>query len=146
MVPLRSLFTGKGGARDIFPLPTSFDFLGSLWPSRCRKQIDWMVCVTTALNSFWGEELFGKDEASEIQIKVLNILVGEVERFCNLGLETVGIDWGSFFAVKSIERRRGEGGSMDQLGQYRTSSSKGDRSSASGRGMLFGLQGLCDFL
>ena len=108
VVPLRSMFTGKGGARDIFPLPTSFDFLGSLWPSRCREQIDWMVCMTTALNSFWGEELFGKDEASEIQIKVLNILVGEVERFCNLGLETVGIDWGSFFAVKSIDYKGDE--------------------------------------
>ncbi|CAK9008995.1 Uncharacterized protein SCF082_LOCUS10105, partial [Durusdinium trenchii] len=84
VVPLRSMFTGKGGNRDIFPLPTSFDFLGSLWPSRCRNQIDWMVCMTTALNSFWGEELFGKDEASEIQIKVLNNLLEEVERFCNM--------------------------------------------------------------
>ena len=108
VVPLRSMFTGKGGNRDIFPLPTSFDFLGSLWPSRCRNQIDWMVCMTTALNSFWGEELFGKDEASEIQIKVLNNLLEEVERFCNMGLVTVGIDWGSFFAVKSIDYKGDE--------------------------------------
>ena len=99
VVPLRSSFTGKGASTDIFPLPTSFDFFGTLWPSRSRDQIDWMVCVTRALNSFWGGDIPGKSEASEIQIKVLNGLLVEVERFCNLGLVTVGVDWSAFFAV-----------------------------------------------
>ena len=100
VVPLRSSFTA---ATDIFPLPTSFDFFGTLWPSRSRDQIDWMVCVARALNSFWGGDIPGKAEASETQIKVLNGLLVEVERFCNLGLVTVGVDWSAFFAVRSID-------------------------------------------
>ncbi|CAK8985151.1 Calcium-dependent protein kinase 7 (Calmodulin-domain protein kinase CDPK isoform 7) [Durusdinium trenchii] len=115
VVPLRSSFTGKGASTDIFPLPTSFDFFGTLWPSRSRDQIDWMVCVTRALNSFWGGDIPGKSEASEIQIKAgAPLYFHGYRRGRELGRGASGQVFlchkkgteGGGFAVKAVDLRR----------------------------------------
>ena len=89
VLPLRSKLTGVDSPSDLFPLPTSRDRFEGLWPDKSPRVLDWMVCMVTSLNCYWGS-CFGVDrDFSDTQVMVLNRLVLEVERFCDLGLRTV---------------------------------------------------------
>ena len=106
--PLRSKTTGKGTSKSVFPMPTSIEFFRTLWPSGCEESWQWMRCVCVGLNSFWGGPLCNDFEASDLQEKVLRGLFNEVERFCELGLKSVGVDWTTFFAVRGIDYKGDE--------------------------------------
>ena len=101
--PLRSQSTGRGISKAVFPLPTSIELFRDLWPSGSEQVWQWMVCVCTGLNSFWGGPPCNVSKASELQRKVMRGLYIEVERFCELGLKSVGVDWTTFFAVRGID-------------------------------------------
>ena len=106
--PLRSQTTGKGISKSVFPLPTSIEHFRNLWPSGFEDVWQWMRCVCVGLNSFWGVPLCNDTKASELQEKVMRGLYIEVERFCELGLKSVGVDWTTFFAVRGIDYKGDE--------------------------------------
>ena len=101
--PLRSQSTGRGISKAVFPLPTSIELFRDLWPSGSEQVWQWMVCVCSGLNSFWGGPPCNVSKASELQRKVMRGLYIEVERFCELGLKSVGVDWTTVFAVRGID-------------------------------------------
>ena len=71
----KTLPTGR-----IFPLPSSFDLLGQLFPQSSKDARYVLSCVVLALNSLNGEGLRGSGMASELQRSVLSGLLEDCER------------------------------------------------------------------
>ena len=54
-VMLRSQFLGKGKATALFPLPTSGDQVSAFFCSAQIHEVEWVVAMCLALNSYWGD-------------------------------------------------------------------------------------------
>ena len=55
VLPLRSQAKGEGKTRNLFPLPTSSEFILELKPELTKDELDWSICLMLSLNSLWGE-------------------------------------------------------------------------------------------
>ena len=107
VAPLRSKTFGRGKAA-FFPLPTSMGVLKNLWPDIHELTLNWVVCVTVGLNSFWGEQVLSEEDVAPGQSACLDMIRQEVERFCQLKVQTVGVDWQAFFSIKGIDYKGDE--------------------------------------
>ena len=95
--------TGK-----IFPLPTSFPLLASLFPSKSSSVLGVLRCLVVSLNSLNGEGVFGPERASPLQGEVLHGLVGDCERILAWEEKAPESNWTDFFRVKGIDYKGDE--------------------------------------
>ena len=128
VLPLRSKLTGRESTSAMLPLPTSKEVLLHLWPETPEVILMWVLAVCLSLNSIWGGSLHSDKQPSEVQRKALNFIRRDVERFCQLDLKMVGIDWRQFFSVRGVDYKgdAGSGCKAGRLAQHCTCSSKRD--------------------
>jgi hypothetical protein len=108
VLPLRSQPTGKVSSVSVFPLPTSRRCYLECFSFLSDAECDWMVCVTSSLNSLWGSDVVNDAYPNPTQQKCLEGLVKEVKRFCAIELRLEELDWDAFFSVRSIDYRGDE--------------------------------------
>lgn len=108
VLPLCSQSTGRVCSRSVFPLPTSSNVLTAIFPDLSVYEISWMLCVTMALNSLWGNELLSDRMPNTVQTSCLEGLVTDVKRFCSLPGMIDAVDWKHFFQVRSIDYKGDE--------------------------------------
>lgn len=108
VVSLRSQTTGRRIGKTVFPLPTSRTLLLGAFPDLAEEVLDWLMCVVVCLNSFWGCEVFNDLPPNEIQLKCLNGLLRDIQRFCEVHAVVPDVGWTEFFMVKSIDYKGDE--------------------------------------
>ena len=108
VLPLRSQPTGKVSSVSVFPLPTSRRWFLECFTFLSDVECDWMVCVTSSLNSLWGTDIVNDAYPNPTQQKCLEGLVKEVKRFCAIEHRLEELDWDAFFSVRSIDYRGDE--------------------------------------
>lgn len=108
VVSLRSQSMGKGNSKAVFPLPTSREHLLGIFPDLAGVELEWLLCVVTSLNSYWGGDVFCDLPPNEIQLKCLRGLVCDVQRLCNLDVTLPSLTWDDFFRVKAIDYKGDE--------------------------------------
>lgn len=108
VMPLCSQHTGKGTARDVFPLPTSRKVLVATFPNLPSESLSWLLCVTMSLNSLWGGLLFSDQMPNTVQQRCLEGLVGDVTRFCSIREIVEEVSWKEFFRIRSIDYKGDE--------------------------------------
>ena len=107
-VLLHSQPMGKGSSSHIFPLPTSRDVISCFFGSVGAFEVDWIVAVTLALNSYWGGPLFNETAISTLHGKILKSLLYDVQRICELTDTVDEFDWTSFFRCRTIDYKGDE--------------------------------------
>ena len=70
-VALHSQSMGKGKSSGIFPLPTSRDRVSSFFLSARPHEVDWVLAVCWALNSYWGGPFFNDGEVTKFHGGIL---------------------------------------------------------------------------
>ena len=107
-LPLRSQYTGKVGNLALFPLPSSRDVFLELDETAGDDVLSWMTCLCISLNSVWGGDLFHEGDVRPVQWKCLEMLLGQVKRFCCFDAPLENLDWESFLKVKTIDYKGDE--------------------------------------
>ena len=105
---LRGKPTGKVRESDLFPLPTSREKLGELFPSLSDLDLSWLVGICISLNSVWGEETFSERPISDVAAHCLKILTNDVLRVGGLVGRLEDFDWKEFFETRSIDYKGDE--------------------------------------
>ena len=95
--------TGK-----IFPLPTSFLCLSSLFPKKSPVVVSVLRVLVMGLNSLNGEGIHGPETVSDFQLKILVGLMTDCDRVVDWKDRMAPVSWGDFFALRGIDYKGDE--------------------------------------
>ena len=107
-VLLHSQSTGKGISSLLFPLPTSRDRISSFLSKARSEDVDWVVAICLALNSYWGGPLFNDKEPHKCQFAVLESFLHDVQRLSEIQDTVDEFDWKEFFKCRTIDYKGDE--------------------------------------
>eukprot|EP00435_Cladocopium_sp_Y103_P013721 s1034_g3.t1 len=102
---LHSQSMGGGKITKVFPLPTSRNRLVKFFVSAQPHEIDWVLAISLALNSFWGGPLFNDLEVSTFHGRILESFLHDIHRLCEIADTVDDFDWNSFFQCRTIDYR-----------------------------------------
>ena len=92
----------------LFPLPSSSQFLESLFPETPSVVRSALRCTVCSLNSLNGDTDRMPRSASEYQVKVLSGLLEDCERACKWEIKEQLPSWDEFFKVKGVDYKGDE--------------------------------------
>ena len=102
-VALHSQSMGKGKSSGIFPLPTSRDRVSSFFLSARPHEVDWVLAVCWALNSYWGGPFFNDVEVTKFHGGILESFLHDIHRLDEISDTVDSFDWNSFFRCRTID-------------------------------------------
>jgi hypothetical protein len=95
-VTLHSQSMGKGKPSGIFPLPTSRDRVSNFFLTARPHEVDWVLAVCLALNSYWGGPLFNDGEVTKFHGRILESFLHDIHRLDEISDTVNSFEWNSF--------------------------------------------------
>ena len=89
----------------IFPLPTSFELLASLFPEESERLVKTLRVLVLSLNSLNGEGLYYSGKISPLQREVLEGLVPDCVRVLDWEETSGPLSWDDFFKLRGVDYR-----------------------------------------
>lgn len=106
--PLRSPTMGRRNSTDIFPLPTSKEILGELFPHFDDSCIFWMMAICVSLNCLWGGDAHSIEKPNRVASECLVLLGREVARLQYMTGKLENFSWDNFFSTRGIDYKGDE--------------------------------------
>jgi hypothetical protein len=104
-VLLHSQPSGKGKPTSFFPLPTSRDRIFSFFCTASPAEVDWVLAICLALNSYWGGPLFNEGLVTKCHQRVLESFLHDIRRLSEITETVDEFDWAEFFRCRTIDYR-----------------------------------------
>ena len=102
-VTLHSQSMGKGKPSGIFPLPTSRDRVSNFFLTARPHEVDWVIAVCLALNSYWGGPLINDGEVTKFHGRILESFLHDIHRLDEISDTVNSFEWNSFFRSRTID-------------------------------------------
>ena len=100
---LHSQYSGLGVSSKIFPLPTSRDPIKQFLGTALDHEVDWVVAICMALNTYWGGRLLCEEPVSEFHKPILENFLNEIHRLGDVTETVEDFDWVQFFRSRTID-------------------------------------------